>query len=120
MTINDFVLDEDVKFTTDSGEFTYKKLSVKRELSMDAKYFVIKEELDMQLYALYKVAFGLSAIPYNKETINSVISVDKEWSELSMDDKLQLLNKMSSAVFAEITVAIAKIETSSEDLKKKL
>lgn len=120
MTINDFVLDEDKKFTVNGGEFTYNKLSVKRELEMDSKYFIVDEKLDMQLYSLYKVAFGLCSVPYNKETIKSVISVEKEWSELSMDEKFLLLKSMSSSVFAEITNCITDIETPLDELKKKL
>ena len=120
MTINDFAFDDPVSFEVNGGSFEYIKLSVKRELAMDTSKIVDeKGTFDMQLFTLYKIAYGLVKVPYDKETINKVIEKEAEWSELNIDEKIALLNVLSSNVFAEISINVNAIENSVEELKKK-
>lgn len=117
----DFVKDESVEFDIDGRKFSYKPATAKDENGWLKEYMTIDEKgkpkADPGKLNECKVR-NIKSVPYDKETINKIIGVEKEWPELNNEEKYRLMGKLGSTLFEKILTAMHQIDN-PDDLKKK-
>jgi len=117
----DFVSEELVEFEIDKKKFKYKPTSAGDENNWLNEYMVSDEEgkpkQDFLKLNKCKVA-NLKAVPYDKEIINKIIKVNKEWKDLTRDQRWDLLCKLTPTLFDKIIRKINNIDGPDETKKK--
>ncbi len=118
----DFVLDEKIEFKIDGKVFSYKPVTAGDELDWVEDYM---EVLDGKIKQNFKKKTlckfrNLLEVPYNKEVINKVIGVSKEWPKLSEKERNDFINKLNPKLFDQIVIHMNKIDSSSNEDKKKV
>jgi len=119
---NDFVDEKPVELDVEGRRFLYKPTTGGDEndwlkdimaLSSDGK----TPKIDWGAYNKKKLANILS-VPYEKELIQKVITQNKEWKELTTDQKFEFLGKLKPKLFDKIVTAMKNVdEPDVESLK---
>lgn len=58
-------------------------------------------------------------VPYGKETIKKIIGIEKEWKDLSFEQKWTLLGKLKPEVLNKIMKSMNKVDHPNSEVKKK-
>jgi len=116
---NDFVDEKPVTLDVDGRIFKYKPTTGGDENNWLKEVMTLDMEtrtpmVDWSIYNKKKLE-NLVAIPYDKVLINKIINVEKEWSDLTTDERYSLLAKLKPGLFDKIINAIKKID--EPDLK---
>ena len=111
---NDFVDEKPVELDIEGRKFKYKPTTGGDEndwlkdimaLSSDGK----TPKIDWGAYNKKKLANILS-VPYEKELIQKVITQNKEWKELTTDQKFEFLGKLKPKLFDKIVTAMKNVD----------
>ena len=114
------IVDLDVKGYK-KGEFKYKPTTAGEENEWLSDYMEIddKGKAKQNFSKLNKLKLNnLAAVPYDQALIKKMINVDKEWSELNIDERWNLLGKLKGLVFDLILNAINKVDRGDNSAKK--
>lgn len=117
---NDFVDESLVEFEIDGKKFMFKPTIADDELDWADDYIEIvdgKPKQNLKKVTLCKLR-NLKQVPYNKELINKIINIDKEWKNLSIKEREQFLGKLKSSIFDKIIKKINEIDSPSDEVKK--
>lgn len=119
---NDFVLEEKIEFKIDGKVFSYKPVTAGDELDWIPDYYETVDGKSVQNFkkkTLCKFR-NLLGVPYNKEVINKVIGISKEWPKLSEKERNDFINKLNPKLFDQIVTQMNKIDSSGDADKKKV
>ena len=117
----DFVNEEVVEFEINGRIFGYIPVTAGDENDWLPQYTYVengKIKQDFSVLNKLKIAGKLAKVPYDKEDIKSIIGVEKEWNELTLEQKWSLLRKLKPELFDKIVSEINKINSGNS--KKKL
>ena len=118
----DFVKEEIIEFEIEEGKkFKYKPVTAGEENEWLNEYMIPDKEgkLKQDVSKVNKCKIkNLREVPYDKETINKIIGISKEWSELDHDQRWNLLCKLKPKVFSKIIEKLNEIDDPKK-LKKK-
>lgn len=113
---DDFELNVSVELDVvgfNKGDFLYKPSTAGDENSWLDKYMFLDEnnKPKQDFAVLNKLKLNnLLKVPYDSVLIKKVIGIEKDWSDLSIDERWSLLSKLKSRVFDKILTAIAKYD----------
>lgn len=116
----DFVLEEEVEFEIEGRKFIYKPVTAGDELKWVQEYIEVIDGKAVQNYEKKTICKlrNLMKVPYDKEIIQKVIGVEKEWENLSKEERSNFIKKLNPKMFDKIIRKINEID-SSEDLDVK-
>ena len=57
-------------------------------------------------------------VPYDLETINNILGIQKEWKNLNQKERWNLIGKLKPSFFDKIIRKINGIDSPDNDLKK--
>ena len=121
---NDFVIEESINLDIKGyplGAFKYKPTNAGMELDWLPEYMIIDESNKPRpdFAKLNKLKLkNLVSVPYDQETINKVIKIDKAWDNLSIEERWTLLRKLKGTVFDKILNAIKQYDLGDVEAKK--
>ena len=111
---NDFVDEQPVELDVDGRKFKYKPTTggdenewLKEVMTLDAVAKV--PVVDWSMYNKKKLG-NITGVPYDKETINKVLGIDKEWSELNTDQRFALLAKLKPGMFDKLINTMKEVD----------
>ena len=117
----DFVKEDLVEFEIDKKKFKYKPTTAGEENDWLNEYMIEGEDgkpkQDYSKLNKCKVD-NIKSVPYDKETINKIIEVNKEWKDLNKDQKWKLLGKLKPGMFDKIIRKINEIDRPDDSKKK--
>lgn len=119
--INKYARDfNEVFFEVDGVEYSIIPLTLEEESKLS---FLYKDEDKKVMQDLSKLVIltKLNKVPFTKEHINSYIKVDKDWSELSYQERFDFLKCMQSFYLIKLInayVSSSGEEKEDEELKK--
>jgi len=120
---NDFVDEKPVELNIkDRKGFMFKPTSGGDEENWTNDIIMFDPEtklsgIDWKIYNKKKLC-NIVAIPYDKENIKIAIGVEKEWSDLTDDQKFMFLGKLKPILYDQIKNAIKEIdEADTKSLK---
>ena len=116
----DFILIDKINFEIDGKKFVYKPVTAGDELDWINEYIEIIDGKAVQSFkkkTMCKLR-NLLEVPYNQELINKIIKVDKEWKNLSKEERELFFNKLNPKMFDKIIKKINSIDL-SENLEEK-
>ena len=111
---NDFVDEKPIELDVDGRKFRYKPTTggdenewLKDVMTLDpvAKVPVV----DWSMYNKKKLS-NIKGVPYDAETIKKVLGVEKEWAELTTDQRYELLSKLKPGMFDKLINAMKVID----------
>lgn len=116
---NDFVDEKPLIIDIEGRIFKYKPTTGGDENNWLKEVMTIDEKtrtpiVDWSIYNKKKLE-NIVGVPYDKLLINKIINVEKEWSQLSTDERYLLLSKLKPGLFDKLINAIKKID--EPDLK---
>jgi len=116
---DDFVNEKPVELDVEGRIFKYKPTTGGDENEWLKEVMILDPEtrtpmVDWSIYNKKKLQ-NIVGVPYAKETIEKIISVNKEWSDLDTNDRYLLLSKLKTGLFDKLINAIKKID--EPDLK---
>ena len=123
---DDFVKDETVKLEIDGRTFEYKPTTGGEEIDWLNEYMVTtydedkKKEVTTRDFAiLNKLKLkNITGAPYSKETINKMTGIDKEFKDMTADQRLIVLGRLKGATLNKIIDAMTKYDSGNTPLKK--
>jgi len=116
----DFVTEESVEFEIDGKLFKYKPTTADDELTWADEYIEIvdgKPKQNLKKITQCKIR-NLIEVPYERALIFKIIDVDKDWKDLSNEEKLKFVGKLKPTTFDKIITKINGIDSPSKDVKK--
>ena len=119
---DDFVSDEVVEFKIGKRVFGYKPITAQQENDWLNEYLVQNPDgtVSQDFSQLNKLKLrNLVKVPYSKELIYAKIGVDKEWNELTFEQKYAFIGKLKPAIFNQIISNIKEIDSVDGDALKK-
>jgi len=116
----DFVNEEVVEFEIEKRKFKYKPTTAGNENAWVNEYIEIVDGKPVQNLAKLNECKirNLVDVPYNQEMIQKVIGINKEWKNLSNEEKWKLLSKLKPGTFDKIIIKINGIDNPSSEVKK--
>ncbi len=116
----DFVKEELIEFEIEGKKFKYRPTTANDELNWADEYIEIvdgKPRQNIGKVTKCKIR-NLMEVPYDQETINKIIGVDKVWDLLNKEERWKLIGKLKPKVFDKIITKIQEIDSPNEDVKK--
>ncbi len=116
----DFVKEEIIEFEIEGKKFGYKPVTANDELDWAEEYIEIvdgKPKQNLGKITKCKIR-NLVEVPYDKETINKIIGVDKVWELLSQEERWNLIGKLKPKVFDKIILKIQDVDLPDKEVKK--
>ena len=116
----DFVKEDSVEFEIEGRKFKYKPTTAGDELNWADEYIEIvdgKPKQNIKKVTQCKVR-NIQEVPYNKELIKKIIGIDKEWKDLTIEERWKLFSKLKPSTFDKIIKKINKIDSPYDDIKK--
>lgn len=113
----DFVNEEAEEFKIDDRIFGYKPTTAGQENDWANEYIEKnKDGIYQENIAKLNICKmrNLVKVPWNRETINKIVGIDKEWVDLNNEQRWQLLSKLKPIVFSQIIKKISKIDQATE------
>ena len=111
---DDFVDEQPIELDVDGRKFRYKPTTggdenewLKEVMTLDAVAKV--PVVDWSMYNKKKLG-NITGVPYDKETINKVLGIDKEWSELNTDQRFALLAKLKPGMFDKLINTMKEVD----------
>lgn len=105
--IQSIVRDEnEVYFTYEGEEYSLIPLNMKEE-AMYSHLYVVNNKVSQGL-AQVLLLTKLVKVPYTKEHINTLIKKDKEWSDLSIEERFDFLTKLKTEYIVGMLTAYNK------------
>lgn len=118
----EFVNEKIVEFEIDKEKFKYKPVTAGEENEWLNEYMVEKDGKFFQ--DLNKVnqckTRNLIEVPWDKSKILNIIGIEKDWSELSKEQRWNLLSKLNPKSFSKIILKINEIDSGDLKIKKNL
>ena len=115
---NDFVDETPVKVEVVGRVFLYKPTTGRDEnewLQDIMEYDPDTKTTKMSIANFNKkMLCNITSVPYTKEQINKVIGVDKEWCDLTEDEKYKLISQLRPGLFDKLIQAIKKVDEINE------
>ncbi len=123
-----FVNEETKEFKILGFKFKYKPVTAGDENEWLSEYLEIYEEQNEngQIVRKQRTNYGelnkckcrnIKAVPFDKEAIGSIIGTNKEWEELSKDERWQVLSKLKPEVFSLLIEEMDKIDKGADKKK---
>lgn len=109
----DFVDEKPVGFKVNGKSFEYKPVTAGEENSWIMEYLKLTDDGYVQDFGKLnelKLKRNLKSVPYTKSEIQNAIGVEKDWSEMSEDERWRLLQKLKPVVFSEIVNKVGVID----------
>ena len=117
----DFVNEEIVEFEIEGRKFKYKPTTAGDENTWIEEYMEIdadgKPKQNLRKINECKIR-NLVEVPYEKELIKKITGVEKVWKNLNNEEKWKLISKLKSKTFDKIIIAMNKIDSPSDNVKK--
>jgi len=118
-----------VELNIDGRIFEYKLPTNEDEINWADEYMETVETKDPDGNTIKKIKANLGkfslckfqniiSVPYSKEQINAVIKINKEFSNLTKQEKKDFLFKLDGKIVSKIITEFSRIEKDSRDLKK--
>jgi hypothetical protein len=116
----DFVSEEVVEFEIEGRKFKYKPTTAGNENAWVNEYIEIVDGKPVQNLAKLNECKirNLIEVPYDKELINKIIQVNKEWKNLGNDEKWNLLSQLKPGTFDKIIINMNSIDNPLNEIKK--
>jgi len=116
----DFVLKDEIEFEIEGKKFIYKPVNAGDELKWVQEYLEIIDGKAVQNFEKKTICKlrNLLKVPYDQETINTVIKIDKKWENLNKDQRWQFLSRLKPLLFDKIINNLNSID-SSDNMKVK-
>lgn len=117
---SDFVNEELIEFDVDGKKFKYKPSIAADELGWVDDYMEVVDGVlkqNIKKLTLCKIR-NLKEVPYSKELIQKIINVEKDWKNLSNEQKSKFIGKLNPRTFDKIIRHINKIDSPAEEQKK--
>lgn len=118
----DFVNEEIVTLTVDDKKFRYKPTTAEDENNWLNDCITINPETKKPItnWAAYNKCKcrNIVGVPYDKERINKMTGVDKEWKDLTTDEQWMLFGKLNPKTFEKLTNAMKQCDEPDESVKK--
>lgn len=121
---NDFVGEDLIEFEVEDRKFKYKPITAGDELDWLPEYMdeVVDNGETKRVPNLKKMTLcklrNIKEVPYTKDNIKNVLGIEKEFSELTNQEKDLFWSKINSTLADKIVRAIN--ELSNQDVKKNL
>lgn len=119
---NDFVDEKPVELDIEGRKFKYKPTTGGDEnewlgdiMGIDATTKVAK--VDWSEYNKKKLA-NIMSVPYDKELIQKVIGISKEWRDLNTDERYKVLGKLKPGLFDKLINAMKTVDDSDKEAVK--
>lgn len=117
----DFVNEEFVEFEIEGRKFKYKPTTAGEENAWLDEYMEFGEDgkphQNLKKVNECKIR-NLVEVPYSKEIINKMIGVESEWTDLSKEQRWELIKKLKPGVFDQIIKKINQIDSPDGSVKK--
>jgi len=116
----DFVKEELIEFEIEGKKFKYKPTTANDELEWADDYLEIvdgKPKQNLKKVTQCKIR-NLIEVPYNKELIKKITGLDKEWKDLTREERWDVFGKLKPGTFDEILKKINDIDSPDSELKK--
>ena len=118
---NDFVKEEVVSFEVDGRRFVYLPTTAGVENDWLNQYMYLsdtgKPVHDFSKLNRLKL-LRLTEVPYGAKVIQGCVGVEKEWKDLTDDQRWRLLRSLNGSMFDKILTEITKIDRGNETVKK--
>lgn len=118
----EFVNEKIVEFEIDKEKFKYKPVTAGEENEWLNEYMVEKDGKffqDLNKVNQCKIR-NLIEVPWDKSKILNIIGIEKDWSELSKEQRWNLLSKLNPKSFSQIILKINDIDSGDLKIKKNL
>lgn len=118
----EFVNEDIVEFEIDKEKFKYKPVTAGEENEWLNEYMVEKDGKffqDLNKVNQCKIR-NLIEVPWDKSKILNIIGIEKDWSELSKEQRWNLLSKLNPKSFSQIILKINDIDSGDLKIKKNL
>lgn len=117
----DFVDEEPVPFNIDGRKFKYKPTTAGDENNWLNELMIVKPgetapSIDWSEYNKKKLV-NITNVPYTIKNIKTIVGVEKEWTELDVEQKYLLLSKLRPGLFEKIIQALKKIDEPNPEIK---
>lgn len=119
-----FVKDEVVSLDVagfNKDDWSYKLVDARTENDWLEEYMIIDKDTGEMRQDLTKINWlklrNVVKCPYPKVLINEIIGVDKEFVELSLEQRKKLFGMLKPSVFTNLIKAIKKADGVSEETK---
>jgi len=113
---------EERYFKIEEMDFSIKKLSTEEEVEGFNYYTELNGAVNIAKLTLFKLT-NLITTPFTKEWIKTLFKQvydevkEKEWSELSRDDKLRFLKGLNSDFLSSLMIQANKNQLTDNDLE---
>lgn len=119
---NDFVDEKPVELDIEGRKFKYKPTTGGDEnewlrdiMGIDATTKATK--VNWSEYNKKKLA-NIMIVPYNKDLIQKVIGISKEWRDLNTDERYKVLGKLKPGLFDKLINAMKTVDDSDKEAVK--
>lgn len=129
--LNKHFVNEELKdFEVQGLNFKYKPTTAGDENEWINEYLVTKtytdekgntyqkKEEDMARLNECKLR-NIKEVPYTRENIHKATGIDKEWQDMTKDERYKLFSKLQPSIFSEIIQKITTIDMGGEGDTKK-
>jgi len=117
----DFVKEDTVEFEIEGRKFKYKPTTAGDENEWLEEYMVIDEKgkpkQNFKKVNECKIR-NLVSVPYDKELILKITGLNKDWKDLSKEEKWDLLKKLKPSTFSKIIRKMEEIDSPVSEEKK--
>lgn len=116
----DFVKEDIIEFEIEGKKFKFKPTTAGDELDWTDDYMEIvdgKPKQNLKKVTLCKIR-NLIEVPYTNKIIESIIGVNKDWKNLSNDERGKFFEKLKPSVFDKIIKKINEIDFPKTEVKK--
>jgi len=111
---DDFVTQDIIRFQVNGKKFGYKPMTAGEELDRLNEYTYIDENgkpvQDLKRISEMKLGRVVEA-PYTKDFIKRIIGKEKEWNELTEQERVAFFRHSKPAFFSKLIEEIQKIDT---------
>jgi len=111
---NDFVDEKPKELDVEGRKFKYKATTGgdENEWLKDIMTIDSVEKVPMVDWGIYnkKKLANILAVPYDVIIINKVLGVEKEWKDLTTDQRYSLLSKLKPGLFDKLINAMKEID----------
>jgi len=121
---NDFVDEKPIELDIEGRKFKYKATTGGDEnawltdiMTLDPVEKIPK--VNWSMYNKKKLA-NISVVPYDKVIINKILGVEKEWKDLTTDQRYTLLSKLKPGLFDKLINAMKDVDNPDDKSIKNL
>jgi len=111
---NDFVVEEPVELDIEGRKFKYKPTTGGDENEWLKEVLVIDpvekiHKIDWSEYNKKKLG-NIKSVPYDEETIKKVTGKDKDWKNMTTDERYHFLGKLRPGMFDKLINEMKKVD----------